>query len=428
MIGIAAFVVGGAFLGSSVVASASAPTITVTPNSGLAVPNAPVILTGTGFTKNAKSPGGFVECSTAANQPTIIVPNFPNPLPVSCSDPANFPDTVNKAGNLSQTGMSALTGTTGPPIAGTDTGTGATGNSLADAVNFPCPPYQSQVNSGAMCEIMYVDDAGQSATEPIGFTQSATPDTTTTTTTLPGTCPVPVVSATATGTGSGGSGTVVVNPATCLVGGQSVTVTATGLKPYNASTNELGTVLECNSNASQPTVLFAGEAVPVSCTKVTAATFTPNAGGTLNTTFTISVGTLGPPTIGTDSAGNSATTDAGNYPCGPAVDSCVVAVGDLGGDQVLVPISFNTNVSLTNPGGSGTTTTTIKKATPVSTKAGSGSLAFTGTGPGLWWLGVIGLLMMASGLSVLVVVDGPRRLVRRARAGVQRSAHRGGRQ
>jgi hypothetical protein len=416
-IGVAALVVGGALVGGAVAASASGPTITVTPNTGLAVPNAPVLLGGSGFTKHAPAKGGFAECSTAANQPTITVTGYPNPLPVSCSNPTTFPDKVNAAGNLGQTGMSALTGTTGPPVAGTDTGTGATGNSVNDAANFPCPPYASQVAAGATCEIMYVDALGQSATEPISFTQASTPDTTTTTTQAVGACSVPVAPNTVT---TGGA-SVTVDPATCLVGGESVTVTATGLMPYS-TTNLLGTLLECNANATQPTVTLDGNAIPVSCTGALAASFTPTASGSLppNTSFTVVVGTTGPPTTGTDSAGNDAAADAANYPCGPAADSCVIAVGDLGGDKVAVPISFNTNVPLTNPTKSTTATTAATKAAKASsTKAGSSSLAFTGTGPGLWWLGLIGVVFMVFGGFVLVVVEGPRRRIRLARAKVE---------
>jgi hypothetical protein len=98
----------------------------------------------------------------------------------------------------------------------------------------------------------------------------------------------------------------------------------------------------------------------------------------------------------------------------------VLAVGDLGGDQISVPISFNTNVPIVQ-----TTTTTVaggstKAATKAAaTKAGSGSLAFTGTGPGLWWLGLIGVVLMAFGGFLLVVIEGPRRRLRVAQAKVE---------
>ena len=133
------------------------------------------------------------------------------------------------------------------------------------------------------------------------------------------------------------------------------------------------------------------------------------------------VGTTGPPTTGTDSAGKPGSTDAAAYPCPPTpaqtADTCVIAVGDIGGDKVVVPIAFN-------PGGVGTSPPTspgvksstspkpITKASSAATKTSSGSLAFTGPGPGLWWVGLIGVVLMMAGGLMLLVVDEPRRLRR----------------
>jgi hypothetical protein len=39
-------------------------------------------------------------------------------------------------------------------------------------------------------------------------------------------------------------------------------------------------------------------------------------------------------------------------------------------------------------------------------------LAFTGAGPGLWWLGTLGVLLMLFGVLALAMVDGPRRFLR----------------
>ena len=161
--------------------------------------------------------------------------------------------------------------------------------------------------------------------------------------------------------------------------------------------------------------------IPDSCTGALANRFTPNSGGTLSGTFTIVEGTTGPPVANsTDSAGNSGAVDAAKYPCGPAADTCVLAVGDLGGDQISVPISFNTNVPIVQTPTStapGSSTKSAKKSS--ATKAGSGSLAFTGTGPGLWWLGLIGVVLMAFGAFLLFVIEGPRRRLRVAQAKVE---------
>ena len=413
-IGLAALVVGGVLLGSAVVAQAanpSGPTITVAPNTGLSNdPNAPsaVQMTGKGFPTGSPSKGGFAECSSAAGQPTVAVAGI-GAVPVSCSDPLSNPGKVNSAGKIGLVGTAIGTGIQGPPGVGTDT---SNHDAAADAANYPCPPFQSQVNAGATCEMTFFDAAGQSASAPISFVTNSTPDTTTTTTLPVGACSQAVAPATGTAAPGSGQGSVTVSPATCLVGGQKVTVTATGITPFNGTTNPLGTLLECNTDATQPTVTFVGNAIPVSCSGALAASFTPNAAGTLSTSFTVIVGTTGPPATGNDSAGNPGSADAPKYPCGPAADKCVIALGDLGGDKITVPISFNTNVALTNPA----TTTTLaggtKAANANATKTSSGSLAFTGAGPGLWWLGLLGIVLIVLGGSTLVLVDGPRRLVR----------------
>jgi hypothetical protein len=419
-IGLAAVVVGAVLVGGAVAATAASsgtPTITVNPNTNLSVdPTAPspVQLTGKGFPTGSPSMGGFSECSTAAGQPTVSVTGI-GAMPVSCTDPFSSSDNVNKAGRLPLVGMAIIAGTVGPPGVGTDT---SGGSAVTDAANYPCPPFASQVTAGATCEITYFDAAGDSASENISFTANSTPDTTTTTTQAVGACQQAVAPATESAGAGDGQGTVTVTPATCLVGGQVVNVTATGLTA-GSSTNSLGTILECNPSTTQPTVEFSGNAIPVSCSPVLAATFTPNAAGTLTTTFTIIVNTTGPPVANTvDSAGVLDSTDAAKFPCDPT--SCVLVVADLGGDKIIVPISFNTNVAAKNPGTTGTTTPATKAAAKTSaTKAGSSSLAFTGTGPGLWWLGLIGVILMAFGGFVLVVIEGPRRRLRVAQAKVQ---------
>jgi hypothetical protein len=350
-VGLAALVVGGILVGTAVAATATRsaePSITVTPNTGLSVdPTAPspVQLTGKGFDRGQPSVGGFSECSTAAGQPTVAVSGL-GAVPVSCSDPFSAESNVKRDGKIPLVGAAMVVGTVGPPAVGTDT---SGDSAAADAVNFPCPPYASQVAAGATCEILYVDAAGQSASAPISFTAGSTPGTTTTTTMAAGSCPQPVGPATASAGPGDGSGTVTVDPATCLVGGENVTVTATGLTPFNSSRNPLGTLLECNNSSSQPTEDLDGSAIPVSCSGALANTFTPNAAGSLNATFTVVEGTTGPPVAdATDSAGNPGADDAALYPCPPTPAQvadgvvCVLAVGDSAGDQIVVPLAFNT--------------------------------------------------------------------------------------
>jgi hypothetical protein len=215
-----------------------------------------------------------------------------------------------------------------------------------------------------------------------------------------------------------------------VVGGTVVSVNGSG---FSVGKGAVASVLECNGATGQPTILFSGANIPVSCSDVSAhlVVLTTNSLPS-PVSFTVIQGTTGPPTSGTDSAGNNAATDAANYPCPPtpaqvaAGDTCVIAVGTSGtggaGDQLPVPLTFNPNAGSgpgpgggsTGPGGSGTTTK--PKAKTTSTKASSSSLAFTGAGPGLWWLTLLGALLMVLGGTALAVVDGPRRLLRLALA------------
>jgi len=56
--------------------------------------------------------------------------------------------------------------------------------------------------------------------------------------------------------------------------------------------------------------------------------------------------TTSSPASGTDSAGGDALADAVRYPCPPvpqqvaAGDTRVISLGDIGGDQVAIPLSF----------------------------------------------------------------------------------------
>jgi hypothetical protein len=260
--------------------------------------------------------------------------------------------------------------------------------------------------------------------------------TTTTTTVPPTTTTLPCNGVPMTASATKGQGTATADPATCLVDGTPVAMTASGMMPASA-TNFLGTFIECNSDPGQPTVSILGNTIPVSCSGALAHTFTPNADGSASATFDAIEGTTGPacaPSLcapaknPVDSSGGNPFTDAANYPCPPttaqlaAGDICVLAVGDTGGDQITIPIAFNLNAPITPatvstqppavaPSGSATTVAPAKAG---STKASSGALAFTGSGPGLWWLALVGIMLMVLGGLLLTVVDQPRRLLRMA--------------
>ena len=158
---------------------------------------------------------------------------------------------------------------------------------------------------------------------------------------------------------AGAAATLMVSPSTGLTNGQSVTVTATG---FTASAT--GAILECNNDASQPTILVLGvEQIPVSCSNPLLSLQTTDSSGNVTTSFTVSTGTVGPPASGTDSSGGSAATDAANYPCPPtaaqisAGDSCVIAFGVEGGSQQTQPITFSGQATTTTTSGGSTTTT-----------------------------------------------------------------------
>jgi hypothetical protein len=459
--GLVAFMVGGVLLGTAVVASASGPSgetncvnsacsITVSPNSGLAN-EAPISVTGSDFSPGAN--GGFAECNLTPGEPTIAIPNnapikFKNfgSLPVGCFSPGREFGAVSKAGTLS-TGFGVLLGVVGPPTLGTDS-TG--GDALTDAQNYPCPPTQAQEALGGSCAIVWQDTVkgssppvNENAYADITFDIPYTTTTTTTTTTTAPCSPIDGQISAPSGTGSKGTGTATVDvpggaaptgatsAATCVVGGTVVSVNGSG---FSVGKGAVASVLECNGATGQPTILFSGANIPVSCSDVSAhlVVLTTNSLPS-PVSFTVIQGITGPPTSGTDSAGNNAATDAANYPCPPtsaqvaAGDTCVIAVGTSGtggaGDQLPVPLSFNLAAIGKCPTChiSPTTTTlapSLKKLTgkPNPTKASGGSLAFTGAGPGLWWLTLLGALLMVLGGTALAVVDGPRRLLRLALA------------
>jgi len=115
--------------------------------------------------------------------------------------------------------------------------------------------------------------------------------------------------------------------------------------------DQSGALVECNSDPAQPTIEFSGIAVPVSCSNIYGIPLdqtlvATDDQGAFQATFVVRTGVLGPPTSGTDSAGNAASSDASAYPCPPtaaqraAGDVCWVAFGDLGGDVAHQDISF----------------------------------------------------------------------------------------
>jgi len=344
-IGVVLVLVGAVLVGAVALASGAAAanrTLAVSPHTGLSAGEM-VIVYGTGFHHGAR--GVVLECNISPGQPTIVLSfhGTSHTIPVGCTDP--LPVTVNSNGRFRTQKLVIQTGTLG----GWETGTDSAGNSAAaDSASYPCPAPPGQATTTRSCAVEYLDDRAEKSSRPITFTSTGTTTTTTTTTTTePGGCdPVP---ATATAASGHGAATMTADPATCLMNGTVTTVSATGLYP-SSNTNFLGTLIECNSDPTQPTIAILGTALPVSCTGALAHDWTPNATGTFTGTFPVVAGVTGPPATGTDSAGNPGSVDAANYPCPPtaaqlaAGDTCLLALGDSGGDQVSVPLSFNPDV------------------------------------------------------------------------------------
>jgi len=135
-----------------------------------------------------------------------------------------------------------------------------------------------------------------------------------------------------------------------------------------------------------------------------------------------------------DSAGNDPATDAAKYPCPPtpaqvsAGDSCVLAFGDsaTADGQVTVPIAFVPAPTPSSGSGGGTASqsggatqsgSTAAAGTGPATAASStpGTLAFTGAGPGVWWLFVGGIILIDLGFLVVTIYYRPRELFAMAR-------------
>jgi hypothetical protein len=236
-----------------------------------------------------------------------------------------------------------------------------------------------------------------------------------------------------------------VTPGTCLNGGTVVTITGSG---FDASS--LGIVLQCNSDASQPTVTFSvlgtPETLPISCSALALSravqtrpdgTIPTVADGGKATTFTVVAGTTGAPCGATgdlqpvcpaDSTGGNTVNDAANYPCPPTaaevaagVGPCVITFADQGGARVSVPITYVPPAQLATGGGTTTTTApaTAASTTPAATAgatpaaaapktaASSGSLAFTGPGTGLYIIGAAGFIMVLLGAAILGLSGAP---------------------
>jgi len=261
------------------------------------------------------------------------------------------------------------------------------------------------------------------------------------------------------------SGSITISPSSGLTNGTTVTVTGSGF-----TANSIGNILECNSDANQPTVHLGGVVnsdIPVSCIAPSLQKLvTVSGAGAVSGTFSVIQGTVGPPCgptpaavtcPATDNANNSPAADAAKYPCPPtaaqvtAGDVCQLTYGDEANDSAVATLNFasapapTTTAAPTTTRPPAATTTTVAHATasttatttpdsPATTAAPAtssssssstgGTLASTGPGPDLWVVGIIGFVALYLGAVVLALVDRPRTLLYRLtrRSGVPGAA------
>jgi len=375
--------------------ASAAPSITVTPDTNLTAGET-VTVTASGYTG---SEGAIEECNTDPAQPNGTVAG--NSVPLSCTDPLTTTGALQvgyKNGGFTAT-FKIVVGTTGP-----------SDGSTAGASAYPCPPTAAELaeNPPVTCVIAFGDQSSanppvdEEATQAITF--ASTSGTTTTTSTT-----APTGGTTTTTTAPANKVTLTVSPATGLINGSVVTVSGSGY-----ADNSTGAILECNNDPAQPTIVVEGSAAPVSCTNPLKKIETTSASGALGpVSYTVAAGTVGPPTTGTDSSGGDAATDAAAYPCPPTAAqitagySCTIAFGDLANDEGTANISFG---SIISTAGSGTSAATTAK-TVAATTGTSGTLAFTGPGPGVWVMGIGGLMLLDIGFLVMTLFYRPRELL-----------------
>ncbi len=163
----------------------SAPTLAVTPSTGLSNGES-VSVTGAGDQANAL--GAILECNTAAGEPTVALGSpVSAPVPIGCTAPTyNQVTNTSSAGTISAT-YTVTTGTQGPPCGAANdvitpcpTTDSAGQDPTTDAANYPCPPTAAQQASGATCIVLYGDENGDRASAGIQFGGSVPPPPTTT--------------------------------------------------------------------------------------------------------------------------------------------------------------------------------------------------------------------------------------------------------
>lgn len=185
---VACVVATGAIVFGQLAASA-APSVTVTPSSGL-TDGQSVTVSGTGF---AGGIGGITECNTTTGQPTAAVAG--QQIPVGCSNPLNAIQNLT-GGAFNNVAFTVHMGVVGPPGPGVDS---AGKDAAADAALYPCPPTAAQAAAGAVCAIAFGTSATDTGQQTITFqSASSTTPTTSSPATTSAAATTPTTAATAT--------------------------------------------------------------------------------------------------------------------------------------------------------------------------------------------------------------------------------------
>ncbi len=164
----------------------------------------------------------------------------------------------------------------------------------------------------------------------------------------------------------------------------------------NFTAGSLASIEQCNSDPTQPQILFLGNDIPISCSALALTSISSK--GVLSGTKTIKAGTVGPPTVGTPTCkqtvpstsvitgcttSGSGPTDAANFPCPPtaaqqaAGDTCVLAIGDQAGDRAIGIALFGSETLPTTTVAGATTTTGAATTTTGATTTTTGATTTT---------------------------------------------------
>lgn len=200
---------------------------------------------------------------------------------------------------------------------------------------------------------------------------------------------------------------------TLEVSGSPLTLTCTAY-PNNAAPTGITTTPPTGSPFS-PIIAFAGQGAPMgtltstatpSCTTGTACSIALTGTG-FAPSETVDLALNDPASLGSTTAdANGDISDTVMIPASTAAGTySVVATGETSGTTA----SF----AFTEAAAATTTTTAASSATTAGNvvTSSANSLAFTGVGAGVGWLGVVGGALVLLGLAMLFLVDAPRRLI-----------------